>query len=85
MHSKLRKVKMGMFKRQALSKFGEPLEKYRTDGKDHWVYETQKKAKHKGEPIVYSHILIFKEGVMVDNTFRRTFTSEELESFYNKN
>jgi|GEM_PF-2538432 len=85
LHSKLRSARLGLFKRQALSKFGEPVEKYRTDGKDHWVYETQKRSKHRNEPIVYSHILVFKEGIMIDSKFKRTFTSKELEGFYNKN
>lgn len=85
LHSKLKDVRLGMFKRQALSKFGEPVEKYRTDGKDHWVYETQKKSKQGGEPMVYQHILVFDEGVVVDKKMKRTFTSEELGKFYKKN
>ena len=81
LHSKLGKVKLGTFKRQALSKFGEPIEKYRSKGKDHWVYETQKRSKKRGEPIIYKHILVFEEGQMINKKIRRTFTSKELEEF----
>jgi len=84
MHNELRTVKVGTFKRQALSKFGEPHEKYRTQGLDHWIYETQKRSKKGNEPLVYQHTLIFNEGIMVNKRFRRTFTSRELETYYNK-
>jgi len=84
-HSKLRKTQIGMFKKQALRKFGEPVEKYRSKGRDHWVYETQKKAKKSsGEPLVYKHILIFEEGVLINNELKRSFNKKELSEFYGK-
>jgi len=80
-HTKLRNVRLGTFKRQALSKFGEPTEKYRTKGRDHWVYETQKKSKKGNQLIIYKHTIVFEEGVLVDKNFTRSFTSKELEDF----
>ena len=80
-HSKLRNIRLGTFKRQALSRFGEPTEKYRTKGRDHWVYETHKKAKNSSQVIVYKHTVIFEEGVLVDKKIQRSFTSKELEDF----
>jgi len=83
-HSKLKNIRLGTFKRQALSKFGEPTEKYRTKGRDHWVYETQKKAKNSDQVIVYKHTIIFEEGVLMDKKIQRSFTSKELEDFKNE-
>lgn len=85
LHSKLRKSQIGMFKKQALMKFGEPVEKYRTEGRDHWVYETQKKARNSSkELLVYQHILVFEEGVLIDNKIKRSFSAQELSEFYEK-
>ena len=85
LHSKLRKTQIGMFKKQALRKFGEPVEKYRTKGRDHWVYETQKRAKKSsGEPLIYKHILVFEEGVLINNELKRSFNKKELSEFYDK-
>ena len=85
LHSKLRKTQIGMFKKQALRKFGEPVEKHRSKGRDHWIYETQKKAKKSsGEPILYKHILIFEDGVVIDNKLERSFNRKELSEFYEK-
>lgn len=85
LHSKLRKSQIGMFKKQALRKFGEPVEKYRTEGRDHWVYETQKRARNSNkELLVYQHILVFEEGVLIDNKIKRSFSEKELKDFYKK-
>lgn len=84
-NSKLQNAQLGLTKKQALKRFNEPQEKYRTKGMDHWVYEISKKATDKSQGhIAYKHILIFGEGVLVDMTFKRAFTNKELTEFYEK-
>jgi len=83
-HTRLRKLRPGVFKRQVLSKFGDPQEKYRSSGRDHWIYETQKRSKKVREPIIYQHTLVFEEGVLLNKKISRTFTSKELDEFYKK-
>ena len=82
LHSKLRRLQIGMIKRQVLSKFGEPIEKGRSNGQDHWIYETQKRAKHSKDSILYRHKLIFENGILIDNQVKRSFTTKELKNFY---
>lgn len=79
-HQKLDQTPVGLNKRQVLSQFGDPIEKYRKQGKDYWVFEALKKAKNK-EWLVYKHIFIFENGVLVDKTYTRSFTTEELKEF----
>jgi hypothetical protein len=81
-HTKLQNAQIGMTKREALRRFNEPLEKYRTKGRDHWVYETSKWAEDRSQgKIAYRHTLIFEEGVLIHVTFKREFTKKELVEF----
>lgn len=82
-HKSIQNAPLGMTKKQALKRFSEPQEKYRTKGMDHWVYETSKKAKNRSQgKVVYKHVLIFDEGLLVDTSFKRSFTNKELNEFY---
>ncbi len=84
-HRAVQNAPLGMTKKQALKRFHEPQEKYRTKGMDHWIYESSKKAKNKSQgKIIYKNILIFDEGLLVDKTFKRSFTNKELKTFYEK-
>lgn len=79
-HKKLNRAPVGLNKRQILDQFGDPIEKYRKDGKDYWVFESQKKAKNK-EWLLYKHVFIFENGILIEKTFTRSFTTDEVKEF----
>ena len=79
-HKKLNTAPVGLNKRQVLSKFGNPVEKYRKEGKDYWVFESLKKAKNK-EWLVYKHVFIFESGTLIEKSYTRSFTTEEMQKF----
>lgn len=79
-HKKLNEAPIGLNKRQVLSQFGNPVEKYRKQSKDYWVFESLKKAKNK-EWLVYKHIFIFENGTLIEKSFTRSFTTEEIKEF----
>ena len=80
-HKRLMNVEIGTHKRQILSRFSDPLDTYRSEGKDQWVYESVAKAKNSNETLVFMHIFSFQDGVLVNKQFKRTFTKQEILEF----
>lgn len=83
-HKKLLEAPLGLTKNQALNRFGEPSEKYRKEGLDHWIYKSLRKAKSSKGKILYTHTLVFEEGTLQKSFFTRSFTRKELQMFYSE-
>lgn len=73
---------LGIRKSQVVQKLGDPQRKYRRNGKDHWIYETYIKPKDGSKNyLTYFHILSFEFGELVEKSFKRSFTEQELKQF----
>lgn len=73
---------LGMKRYDVIRKLGDPYNKYRSKGKEHLIYQTYKKPKDGSKGyIIFSHILIFEEGMLFKKTFERTFSDKEIREF----
>lgn len=84
-HKKLLNAPIGLTKRQVLQKFANPVQTFRKKGMDVWVFESLSPSKKGREKILFNHIFTFEDGVMIKNSFRRSFTQKELLDFENEN
>ena len=80
-HKKLLNTPVGLSKRQVLRRFSDPIDTYRSEGFDNWVYESVTHAKNASEKLLYTHTLSFENGVLMKKDFVRTFTTDEMKEF----
>ena len=80
-HKKLLNAPVGLHKRQVLQRFSDPIDTYRSEGYDNWVYESVTRAKNSSEKLLYTHTLSFENGILMKKDFVRTFTTEEMNEF----